>query len=99
MKIGRKTAETADTRLPFDWIEMPCATRAAAEAEAKHQQEADTEDAVWVYLQTGMSRKRWVARRTPRDPDAFQPPPRPFRTDRDPLWQSALWELIGNFLR
>lgn len=57
--------------------EIPCADREAAAAEAQRRQQHD-DDAVaeWIYLRN--TQRRWVARRTPRDP-AAQTPPRTFR--------------------
>jgi hypothetical protein len=80
---------SVDARPSFDWAEIPCAGRRAAQAEAQRQQETDTADAVWIYLQAGET-KRWVARRTPLDPDAFQSPPRTYRAARDPLALRAI---------
>ena len=75
-----------DTRRVFDWTEVPCASREAAWAEAKHRQELEHEDVEWIYLQA-YTTKQWVARRTPRDPDAYQPAP--FPEDDGPLWMQA----------
>ena len=86
-----------DERSLFDWTEIPCASPKAAKAEAQRQQETDTADAVWIYLQSGET-KGWVARRTPLDPDAFQPPPNPYRTAKDPLWLRAIgWAIEAIF--
>lgn len=81
-KIGSKE-DVADTRPVFDWLEVPCASRQAAWAEAKRRQESEPSDIEWIFLQNGIT-KEWVARRTPRNPEEFQPAP--FPEDDGPLW-------------
>jgi len=65
MKIRRRT-QISDGLLKdeFDWREIPCANREAAEAEARRQQELDDATEVeWIYLRN--KNREWVARRTP----------------------------------
>ena len=59
----------------FDWREIVCANRRAAEAEAEKQQATEDPDEVeWVYLHKE-STGEWVARRTPRHIESAPKPP------------------------
>jgi len=55
----------------FDWTVVPCTGPEGAEAEAQRRQQGEQSDAVWIFLQVD---KQWIARRTPADPDRFEPP-------------------------
>ena len=93
MRIRRPEKQRVDAvpeRAPFDWILIPCASREAAAAEARLQQDADTPDAVWIYLQSG---KQWVARRTPVDRESAQAAPR-IRGAWEPLRKKVGWWIV-----
>lgn len=56
----REAAETFE-------LDVRCASREAAEAEARHRQDReDNPDVEWIFLRD--KDRNWVARRTPREP-------------------------------
>ncbi len=78
---------SGEDQLPvFDWTAIPCASREEAEAEAGRRQATESTDAEWTFLQID---RQWVARRTPADPAAFQPPPG-WKEHRGPLWKRTI---------
>jgi hypothetical protein len=73
---------------PFDWLFIPCTSREAAQAEARLQQAADTDDAEWIYEQVN---GHWVAKRTPTDP-ALLPP-----LQQVPFWVKLIGALLNPY--
>jgi hypothetical protein len=81
MPNGPQDGKSADERPPFDWTVIPCASREAAEVEAKLQQAVDSADAEWIYVEVDGV---WVAKRTPTDLALYPPLP---DAGPDPFWK------------
>lgn len=61
-------AHDGDANSDFEWREIQCANREAAEVEARRQQDREATDTVeWIYLRN--KEREWVARRVPRKID------------------------------